>query len=228
MENTAFDTLYARRVVPVAVVERAEDAVPLAEALLEAGLNLIEITLRTRAAYEAIAAIRDAFPEMRAGAGTILDAAAIPRLKDMGAQFGVSPGLNERTVETAIANDFPMIPGVLTPSEVERALVYGLKLLKFFPAEPAGGAQMLQSMAAPYAHKGLRFIPLGGVNAANAAEYFKIPSVAAVGGSWFVDKKLLAARRFSEITRLTREALALAGGAVSGASDKRSRQSRGA
>ena len=200
-----------QRLVPVVVLERVEDAVPLAEALLEAGLNQIEITLRSAAALDGIAAVARRFPEMRLGAGTILDPGILPRLVDMGVGFGVSPGLDERVLDAAESAGLPMAPGVMTPSEIDRARARGLQILKFFPAEPAGGAAMVKAMAGPYGHTGVRFIPTGGINAAKAADYFAIPEVAAVGGSWFVDKKLIAAGDFAEITRLTREALALAG-----------------
>lgn len=201
-----------KRLVPVAVIYRVEDAVPLMEALLAGGLDVIEVTLRTEAALESMKAIRARFPEALVGAGTILDAEIVPQLVDLGCAFGVSPGLNERVVEAALAANFPMTPGVITPSEVERARSFGLKVLKFFPAEAAGGAKMLKALAGPYGHTGLSFVPTGGINAAKAPDYFALPTVAAVGGSWFVDKKLVNAGNWPEITRLTAEALTLAKG----------------
>ncbi len=205
-----FVAIQQKRLVPVVVIDRAEDAPLLAEALLEAGLNIIEITLRTDAAIESIEVILNDFPEMVVGAGTVLDAGVIRRLVDIGVQFGVSPGLNEAVVAEARRLGLLFLPGVVTPTEVERALALDLKLLKFFPAEQAGGPAYLKALAGPYAHTGVRFIPLGGINSANAADYLALPVVAAVGGSWFVSRDLINAGSFDEITRLTREALALA------------------
>lgn len=198
-----------KRLMPVVVIDRAEDAPLLAEALLEAGLNIIEITLRTDAAIESIEVILNDFPEMIVGAGTVLDAGIIQRLVDIGVQFGVSPGLNDAVVDEARRLGLPFLPGVVTPTEVERALNLDLKLLKFFPAQQAGGPAYLKALAGPYANTGVRFIPLGGVNVENAADYLALPVVAAVGGSWFVSRELINAGSFGEITRLTLEALAL-------------------
>ena len=198
-----------KRLMPVVVIDRAEDAPLLAEALLEAGLNIIEITLRTDAAIESIEVILNDFPEMIVGAGTVLDAGIIQRLVDIGVQFGVSPGLNDAVVDEARRLGLPFLPGVVTPTEVERALNLDLKMLKFFPAQQAGGPAYLKALAGPYANTGVRFIPLGGVNVENAGDYLALPVVAAVGGSWFVSRELINAGSFSEITRLTREALAL-------------------
>jgi 2-dehydro-3-deoxyphosphogluconate aldolase/(4S)-4-hydroxy-2-oxoglutarate aldolase len=195
--------------MPVAVIPTLASALPLAEALLEAGLPHIEITLRTPCALDAMRAIRKEFPQMLVGAGTILDAAVLPQLVDMGVAFGVSPGLNPLVVEKAQALDFLMVPGVITPSEVERGLSMGLKLLKFFPAEQAGGAAMLKALAGPYGHTGVKFVPTGGINAAKAPAYLELKVTEAIGGSWFVDQKLVAAGEFAKITSLTREALAL-------------------
>jgi len=200
-----------KRLVPVAVIDDVEQAIPLAEALLLGGLDVIEITLRTEAALGAMAAISAKVPQMTVGAGTILDAEVVPKLVDLGVTFGVAPGLNERVVEACATGGMPLVPGVITPSEVERARALGLSLLKFFPAEQAGGAAMLKALAGPYGHTGLKFVPTGGINAAKAPDYFALPTVAAVGGSWFVDRKLVNAGIYSEITRLTKEALALAG-----------------
>jgi len=144
------DSITSTRLVPVAVIPALKDALPLAEALLQAGLPHIEITLRTECALAAMRAIREEFPEMIIGAGTILDPDILPELVGMGVAFGVSPGLNPAVVERAQALDFQMVPGVVTPGEVERGLSLGLKLLKFFPAEAAGGAKMLKALAGPY------------------------------------------------------------------------------
>ena len=197
------------RLVPVAVIPTLESALPLAEALLEAGLPHIEITLRTECAMESMRQIRKKFPEMTIGAGTILDPETIPQLIDMGVAFGVSPGLNLAVVEKAQSLDFQMIPGVITPGEVERGLSMGLKLLKFFPAEAAGGAKMLKALAGPYGHTGVKFVPTGGINAANAQPYLDLATTEAIGGSWFVDQKLIKAGEFAKIRDLTVAALKL-------------------
>jgi len=209
MKKTTLDTLTKTRLVPVAVIPSLKQAVPLAETLMEAGLPHIEITLRTDCALESMAAIRKAVPEMTVGAGTILDAEILPKLVDMGVAFGVSPGLNPKVVEKAQGLGFTMIPGVITPGEVELGRSLGLKLLKFFPAEAAGGAKMLKALAGPYGHTGLKFVPTGGINAANAGAYLDLSVTAAIGGSWFVDKQLVADGDFAKIGSLTREALAL-------------------
>lgn len=205
-------SIESTRLVPVAVIPDLAGALPLAEALLKADLPHIEITLRTDCALEAIRAIRDEFPEMTVGAGTILDPEILSQLQDLGVAFGVSPGLNPAVIEQAKALQFPMIPGVMTPGEVERALSMDLQLLKFFPAQAAGGAPMLKALGGPYAHTGVRFVPTGGINPANAPEYLALPVTAAIGGSWFVDAKLVKARDFARIQQLAAEARQLTAG----------------
>lgn len=200
-------TLHNTRLVPVAVIDRLETAEPLAEALIDGGLPHIEVTLRTPCAMQAMKNIIKAFPEMTVGAGTILDAEMLAELVDMGVKFGVSPGLNPTVIEKAQQLGFQMIPGVITPGEVERALSMGLKLLKFFPAEAAGGAKMLKALAGPYGHTGVKFVPTGGINREKAADYLSTPVTAAIGGSWFVDKQLVNTGNYKEVTRLTKEAL---------------------
>jgi 2-dehydro-3-deoxyphosphogluconate aldolase/(4S)-4-hydroxy-2-oxoglutarate aldolase len=198
------------RVVPVVVIDRAEDAIPLAEALLAGGLNVMEITFRTPAAEQSIRNVRKALPKMLVGAGTILDTDQLQHAIDAGAQFAVAPGLNEAVVKKSLALKLPFVPGVMTPSDVEHGLALGCKLQKFFPAEVAGGVQMLQALAGPYAHTGMKFIPLGGVNASNARAYLTLPIVAAIGGSWMVERKLVAEKNWSTIRTLTAEAVQLA------------------
>jgi 2-dehydro-3-deoxyphosphogluconate aldolase / (4S)-4-hydroxy-2-oxoglutarate aldolase len=201
--------IITKRIVPVAVIHRTDDALRIAEALLAGGLDVIEVTLRTPEAETCIRRIRDTFPAMLVGAGTVLEAGQVHRCLEAGAQFGVSPGLNETIVEKAQGAGLPFIPGIMTPSEVERALRLGCKLLKFFPAEAAGGIKMLQSLAGPYLHTGVKFIPLGGIHAGNVGAYAALPVVAAVGGSWLLDSKLIENREWAQITGLVREALAL-------------------
>lgn len=212
METQPFAFSLPSRLVPVAVIPRLEQALPLAEALLEAGLRQIEVTLRTPCALEAMAQIHTRFPEMVLGAGTLLEPTMVPRLLDAGVSFAVSPGLNPVVVEACLGAGLTIIPGVITPGEVERGLSMGLRLLKFFPAEAAGGARMLAALAGPYQPTGVKFVPTGGINATKALDYLKIPVTAAIGGSWFVDKALLEARDYATVTALTREALAIVDG----------------
>lgn len=199
-----------KRIVPVVVIDKAEDAVPLAEALLASGLNVMEVTFRTTAAAAAIRNVREAFPAMFVGAGTILDQDQLRRAIDAGAQFGVAPGLNGTIVSKALALELPFVPGVMTPSDVERGLALGCKLQKFFPAEAAGGVKMLQAFAGPFGPAGVKFIPLGGINTGNARDYLALPIVAAIGGSWMVDRKLIAQRNWKTIRELTAEAVRIA------------------
>jgi 2-dehydro-3-deoxyphosphogluconate aldolase/(4S)-4-hydroxy-2-oxoglutarate aldolase len=197
-----------KKIVPVVIgVETAEDAVPLAEALLEGGLNVIEVTFRAANAAEAVHVIAQKVPEMILGAGTLLTVAQVNAAREAGAQFGVAPGLNLDVVAAAKKMDMPFIPGVMTPSEVENALAAGCKLLKFFPANLAGGVPMLKALAAPYAHTGVKFIALGGIKGDNMREYLAEPIVAAVGGSWLVEPALVAKRDWKTVTARTREAL---------------------
>ena len=199
-----------KRVVAVVVIDDVAAAVPLAETLLAAGLNVMEITFRTAAAPDAIHAIATRVPSMFIGAGTLLTAEQVDRAVEAGAKFGVAPGLNEKVVQRCHAHKIELLPGVMTPSEIEKALELGCKTLKFFPAEQAGGVKMLQAFWGPYGHTGATFVPLGGVNARNMAEYLALPAVSAIGGSWMVEKKLIAARDWAQIGALTREALAIA------------------
>ncbi len=205
------EPIFKYRLVPAAVVNDPDQAVRLTEALLAGGLGLIEITLRTPAAERCIAAIRKALPSVCVGAGTILQADQIDRVVEAGAQFGVAPGLNETVVRRAGERRLPLIPGVLTPSEIDRGIALGCPLLKFFPAEAAGGVKLLQALSGPFAHTGVKFVPTGGIEPSNLAAYLALPTVAAVGGSWMVDKRLVAEKNWAKITALTTEALALAG-----------------
>jgi 2-dehydro-3-deoxyphosphogluconate aldolase/(4S)-4-hydroxy-2-oxoglutarate aldolase len=204
------DAILESRIVPAGAVTRADDAVPLAEAVLAGGLKVIEITFRTEAAEEAIRRIAKACPDMLVGAGTVLAPAQLERAVAAGARFAVAPGSDEAVVRKAQELGVPFCPGVMTPSEVDRALGWGCALLKFFPAEVAGGPKMLKALAGPYAHTGVRFLPTGGVNAANMASYLALPVVGAVGGSWMVAGDLVRDRNWAEVTRLTAEAVALA------------------
>ncbi|MEO5712221.1 MAG: bifunctional 4-hydroxy-2-oxoglutarate aldolase/2-dehydro-3-deoxy-phosphogluconate aldolase [Luteolibacter sp.] len=207
------DRILAKRIVPVVVLDSAEHAEPLAEALLAGGLDIMEITFRTAAAEESIKRIAARFPEILLGAGTLLETDQVQRAKDAGATFGLAPGLNPNIIAKAKEAGLQFSPGVMTPSDVEQALSLGCKLLKFFPAEAAGGTNMLKSLAGPYGHTGLKFIPTGGITSANLASYLKLPVVAAIGGSWMVDKQLVNEGKWTEITRITKEALEAAAAA---------------
>lgn len=191
--------------VPVIEIEHAEHAVPLGEALLAAGLPCAEITFRTAAAEEAIRRLTASLPQMLTGAGTVLTVEQAQRAVDAGARFVVSPGLNPALIDWCLQENVPVIPGVATPTEVGMALSKGLSLVKFFPAEALGGVKMLRALAAPF--KGVRFIPTGGITAANLADYLKLPAVYACGGSWIAPPALISAGAFDEIARLTRQAL---------------------
>lgn len=204
------DRVLSKRIVPVVVLDDAASAEPLAEALLAGGLDIMEITFRTPAAEESIRRIAKSFPEILLGAGTLLDEDQVSRAKDAGAVFGLAPGLNPKIVAKAREAGLQFSPGVMTPGEVEQALSLGCRLLKFFPAEVAGGTAMLKALAGPYAHTGVKFIPTGGITSGLLEAYLKLPIVAAIGGSWMVEKSLVNGGQWSEITRLTREALAAA------------------
>jgi 2-dehydro-3-deoxyphosphogluconate aldolase/(4S)-4-hydroxy-2-oxoglutarate aldolase len=199
--------LIEKRIVPVAVIESVDDAVPLAKALAAGGLPMIEVTLRTPVALDCIRAVRKSCPEILVGAGTVLTPEQVGEAMSAGAEFGVSPGLNEDVVRAANKSNWYFIPGVMTPSDVERAMSLGRKLLKFYPADTAGGVKMLKTLSSPYEHTGVKFVPLGGISAATMADYLALPIVAAVGGSWLCDRKLIGEKRWSEITALVVEAI---------------------
>jgi 2-dehydro-3-deoxyphosphogluconate aldolase/(4S)-4-hydroxy-2-oxoglutarate aldolase len=202
------DLIYlAQRLICVAVIDRAEDAVPLAEALLAGGLNTIEVTFRTAGAADAIARIRKSVPQMCVGAGTLLAADQVKQAVDVGAQFGVSPGLSVAVSNAAHENKLPLYPGVVTPTEIMYAFELGWRHLKFFPAETFGGVNALNALSGPFGHTGVKFIPTGGITAATLPEYLALPQVAAVGGSWMAERKLVAEKSWAKITALTAEAM---------------------
>ena len=207
--------LLERRLIPVVVIEDAAKAVDLAQTLLSAGLGVIEITFRTKAAEEAIRRIAKDCPKMLVGAGTLLDSEQVKKAAGAGARFGLAPGLDEKIVQTAQKESLTFVPGVVTPSEVQKGLSLGCKIQKFFPAEQAGGAPYLKALEGPYGHTGVRFIPTGGLQVGNAAAYLALKCVAALGGSWFVDKKLIEANDWKKIQTLTQEAIQLTTGAPS-------------
>ncbi len=185
------ESFLKQRLVCVAVIDKVDDAVPLTEALIAGGLNCIEVTFRTAGAAESIARIRKALPHAVVGAGTLLTADNVKAAVDAGAQFGVSPGLSEAVSKAAHDQNLPLFPGVITPTEIMAALDLGWKHLKFFPSETFGGVNALKALAGPFGHTGVKFIPTGGITAATLPNYLAIPQVAAVGGSWMAEKKLI-------------------------------------
>ena len=188
-------------IIAVLVVERTEDAKPLTEALLEGGVDVFELALRTPEALLCLKVITDSFPEATVGAGTVLTMNDVEKVKEAGARFAVSPGFNPTVVAKAKETGLPFAPGICTPSDIEGAIELGCRLLKFFPAETTGGLKHLNSMNAPYKHLGLSYIPLGGLNIGNAADYLADPSVMAIGGSWIAKTDLIQARDWKQITR---------------------------
>ncbi|TFH36940.1 MAG: bifunctional 4-hydroxy-2-oxoglutarate aldolase/2-dehydro-3-deoxy-phosphogluconate aldolase [Anaerolineales bacterium] len=193
--------------VPVVKIEDAQDAIVLGKALLDGGLPCVEITFRTKAAEAAIRSITSMLPEILTGAGTVLTVDQAKRAVGAGAQFIVAPGFNPRVVDWCLENNITVTPGVATPTEIEMALDKKLGILKFFPAEAIGGIATLKAIAAPYS--GIKFIPTGGINATNLADYLALPMVHACGGSWMVKTDLINNRDFSKITKLTREAMSI-------------------
>ncbi len=191
-------------IIPVIVIERAEDAVPLAQALCKGGLPAAEVTFRTAAAKDAIKAISRECPDMLVGAGTVLTTKQADEALEAGAKFIVSPGLNPEVVKHCLDKNVPMLPGCANASDIETALSLGLTAVKFFPAEPLGGLKMIKALAAPYT--GVRFMPTGGLNASNIGDYLDTPQILACGGSFMVDKKLIAKGKFDKVTELTAKA----------------------
>ena len=202
--------LLKRPVIPVIVIDDANDAEPLAEALLKGGIDVIEITCRTTAAPAALARIRKAFPEMLLGAGTVVTPEQAQMCIDSGVSFGLAPGLNPDAVKFFQASETLFIPGVMTPSEIEQGLALGCKLLKFFPAGSAGGVNMLKNLAAPYAPLGIKFCPTGGVNLKNMNDYLSLPVVSSIGGSWIATRQQVADKQWELITNQSRDACATA------------------
>jgi len=200
-----FEQLAAVRLVPVIVIKDASKAVSLAKALYDGGLPCAEVTLRTPQAADAIRAIADAMPDMLLGAGTVLTPAQVDKALDAGAKYIVAPGLNPEVVRYCQSKNVPVLPGVCTPSEVEQGLALGLTALKFFPAEAAGGVNMVKSLSGPYGD--VKFMPTGGITQANLKSYLDIKSVFACGGSWMVKDELIDANDFATITKLTRDAV---------------------
>ena len=224
--NPVFEQMSRIGIIPVIALDDAGDAAPLAEALLNGGISCAEVTFRTAAAEETIRKISEDYPEMLVGAGTVLTTEQADSAVAAGAKFIVSPGLNPVTVKYCQAKGVPVIPGIMTPSEIELALSLGLTEVKFFPAEAAGGVKMIKALSAPYGnvrfmptgglamikamaapYNMLKFMPTGGISPANMEDYLRFPKVFACGGSWMVKKDLIQAGAFDRITELCRQAV---------------------
>lgn len=203
--NEVLEKISRIGIVPVVVLDDAKDAKPLAEALIKGGLPCAEVTFRTAAAEESIRIMASEFPEMLVGAGTVLTTEQVDRAVNAGAKFIVSPGLNPKVVKYCIEKGVPVTPGTANPSDVEAAIELGLDVVKFFPAEAVGGLNMIKSMAAPYTQ--MKFMPTGGINAKNICDYLAFDKIIACGGSWMVNKALVAEGKFDEIQALTEEAV---------------------
>ncbi len=214
-DSPVAERLCRKGVAAVLVIETAEDAEPVAHALLEGGVDVMELTLRTPAAMDALRNVIEKTPEMLAGMGTILTKHQVREVHDAGAAFGVAPGMNPKVVQMALDVGLPFGPGIMTPTDIEHAIDFKCQILKYFPASTAGGLKHLRNIAAPYAHLGLKYIPLGGINASNMGEYLAEPMIAAVGGSWIASKALIAEKNWTQITANAREAIERAGEARS-------------
>lgn len=208
--NELMAHLEAARLVPVVKLDRVEDALPLGRALIEGGLPVAEVTFRTEAAEESIRQMSREFPNMLVGAGTVINTNQAEQAVRAGAGFLVSPGISDELAQWAAEHKVPLLPGVCTPGEIMKAISYGMTILKFFPAAQYGGLPTIKALAGPFPQ--VRFMPTGGVSAANICEYLKDPRVIACGGSWMVKDTLIREGNFKEITRLTAEAVDLVKG----------------
>lgn len=192
-------------IVPVIVLEEEKNAIPLAKALCEGGLPCAEVTFRTKAAKESILRMTQTYPHMLVGAGTVLTINQVEEAMAVGAKFIVSPGFNPKVVEYCIKKEIPVLPGCITPSEVEQAIEHGLEAVKFFPAQAAGGINMIKAMSAPYGN--MLFMPTGGISPNNVEEYLSFSKIIACGGSWMVKETLIEKQDFETIKQLTKEAV---------------------
>ncbi len=207
MQDKIMEILQISPIVPVVVIENIKDAVPLAQSLIEGGILIIEVTLRSSCALEAIELIAKNVPKMRVGAGTILNPTQLEQAQNRGAEFLISPGLTIKLLEHAKKKDMPLIPGVSSSSEVMQALELGYSALKFFPAEYCGGVKLLNAFNGPF--KGVKFCPTGGISADNMRSYLNLENVLCVGGSWLTPKNLIQNKEWDKITEICKRALAL-------------------
>ncbi|WP_100976353.1 bifunctional 4-hydroxy-2-oxoglutarate aldolase/2-dehydro-3-deoxy-phosphogluconate aldolase [Helicobacter pylori] len=206
MQDKIIEVLQISPIVPVVVIENIKDAVPLAQSLIEGGIPIIEVTLRSSCALEAIELIAKNVPKMRVGAGTILNLTQLEQAQNRGAEFLISPGLTIKLLEHAKKKDMPLIPGVSSSSEVMQALELGYNALKFFPAEYCGGVKLLNAFNGPF--KGVKFCPTGGISADNMRSYLNLENVLCVGGSWLTPKNLIQNKEWDKITEICKRALA--------------------
>ncbi|MCM8536959.1 MAG: bifunctional 4-hydroxy-2-oxoglutarate aldolase/2-dehydro-3-deoxy-phosphogluconate aldolase [Lentisphaeraceae bacterium] len=200
------ETIRQNPIIAVLVIDDPESAVPLAKALIKGGISVIELTLRTPAAFEAAKRIKAEVPEMTLGFGTVINAEQVKKTKEVGAAFAVAPGLNVNVLKAARQHGLSFAPGIVTPSEIELAIEHGCTLMKFFPAETSGGLRHLKSMAGPYSYLNLRFIPLGGLNQENMKTYLADPLVDALGGSWIAPQALIQSGDWETITERAKQA----------------------
>lgn len=207
--NEALKKALSKKILPVIVFNDADDALYVAEAFLKSGLNIMEVPMRTTAAPQAIENIRKHFPEMYLGAGTLLTQELLQQAINAGAQFGLSAGLNLSICEEVNRLNFPFIPGIMTPSEIDLAVMNGFQIQKIFPVNMIGGAAYIKSVQEPYEQLGVQFIPMGGVNASNMHNYLQLQTVMAVGGSWVAPKEIIIQKNFAAIEALVTEALAI-------------------
>ncbi|GAA6938728.1 bifunctional 4-hydroxy-2-oxoglutarate aldolase/2-dehydro-3-deoxy-phosphogluconate aldolase [Helicobacter pylori] len=207
MQDKIIEILQISPIVPVVVIEDIKDAVPLAQSLIEGGIHIIEVTLRSSCALEAIELIAKNVPKMRVGAGTILNPTQLEQAQNRGAEFLISPGLTIKLLEHAKKKDMPLIPGVSSSSEVMQALELGYNALKFFPAEYCGGVKLLNAFNGPF--KGVKFCPTGGISADNMHSYLNLENVLCVGGSWLTPKNLIQNKEWDKITEICKRSLAL-------------------
>ncbi|GAA6940552.1 bifunctional 4-hydroxy-2-oxoglutarate aldolase/2-dehydro-3-deoxy-phosphogluconate aldolase [Helicobacter pylori] len=207
MQDKTIEVLQISPIVPVVVIENIKDAVPLAQSLVEGGIHIIEVTLRSSCALEAIELIAKNVPKMRVGAGTILNPTQLEQAQNRGAEFLISPGLTIKLLEYAKKKDMPLIPGVSSSSEVMQALELGYSALKFFPAEYCGGVKLLNAFNGPF--KGVKFCPTGGISADNMHSYLNLENVLCVGGSWLTPKNLIQNKEWDKITEICKRSLAL-------------------
>jgi 2-dehydro-3-deoxyphosphogluconate aldolase/(4S)-4-hydroxy-2-oxoglutarate aldolase len=205
--NEILQQLGQIKIIPVIALDEAETAVPLGKALLDGGLPCAEITFRTAAAAAAIQKMHAVYPEMLVGAGTVLTVDQAQQAQEAGASFIVTPGFDASVVDWCLAHEMPITPGVVTPTDINQALAKGLDVLKFFPAEAAGGIKLLKAIGAPYV--GVKFIPTGGINENNLADYLRLPMVYACGGSFMVKKEWLAAGQFDKVKEAAAQAVAV-------------------
>ncbi|GAA7632095.1 bifunctional 4-hydroxy-2-oxoglutarate aldolase/2-dehydro-3-deoxy-phosphogluconate aldolase [Helicobacter pylori] len=207
MQDRIIEVLQISPIVPVVVIENIKDAVPLAQSLIEGGIHIIEVTLRSSCALEAIELIAKNVPKMHVGAGTILNPTQLEQAQNRGAEFLISPGLTIKLLEYAKKKDMPLIPGVSSSSEVMQALELGYNALKFFPAEYCGGVKLLNAFNGPF--KGVKFCPTGGISADNMHSYLNLENVLCVGGSWLTPKNLIQNKEWDKITEICKRSLAL-------------------